>query len=144
MSISEWTYDEADKVWVLAKQNAYVTIAPRAGHCDRGRWVAVVSGVGNIDQADEFPRYFMDLERAKLEMAEWLSWRLLLGGEPGAYERWNVRALLVDDLKLVILKLQQQRMLSDEDYTTLKRAHAAISQRASMSAAARAAEDQRP
>jgi hypothetical protein len=45
-------------------------------YCDRGRFVGKVFGVPDIDGADSFPRYYMDIDRAKLEMAEWLDWRL--------------------------------------------------------------------
>ena len=46
------------------------------GYRDRGHWIAHVEGIATIDHADFFPRYFMDLDRAKLEMQEWLAWRI--------------------------------------------------------------------
>jgi hypothetical protein len=54
---------------------AEVTLEPRPAYCDRGHWYGKVFGI-ETDHQDGFPRYFMDLERAKAEMAEWLTWRL--------------------------------------------------------------------
>lgn len=56
--------------------NVHVWLTARPPYCDRGHWQASVSGLEDIDYQDGFPRYFMDLERAKLEMADWLRWRL--------------------------------------------------------------------
>jgi hypothetical protein len=53
-----------------------VTIEPRPAYCDRGHWFAKAYGPLDIAAADSFPRYFMDLERAKAEMKEWLVWRV--------------------------------------------------------------------
>lgn len=50
-------------------------IEPRPDHCDRGRW-KFNTELPNIDSADGFPRYYMDLTRAKLEIISWLNWRL--------------------------------------------------------------------
>jgi hypothetical protein len=74
--VSEWTQDEHG-TWFFQIANASVWICARPAYCDRGHWIANVEGIGSIDWADAFPRYFMDLDRAKLEMSEWLAWRLL-------------------------------------------------------------------
>lgn len=71
----EWTLDEY-RCWNLRIGDAHVWLAPRPAYCDRGHWHANVMGVPHIDEADAFPRYYMNLERAKLEMTEWLEWRL--------------------------------------------------------------------
>lgn len=70
--------------WVVDNYNclnlhigkAHVWIQKRPTYCDRGHYCANVNGIPSIDGADSFPRYFMDLERAKDEMSEWLQWRL--------------------------------------------------------------------
>jgi hypothetical protein len=55
-----------------------VWLDPRPVYCDRGHWVAGLDGFPlGLDNADSFPRYFMDLERAKLEMSDWLKWRIV-------------------------------------------------------------------
>jgi hypothetical protein len=74
--MSEWVFVEKHLVWEYRLGDSMVTIERRPSYCDRGHFIANVFGVADIDGADSFPRYFMDLERAKLEMAEWLEWRL--------------------------------------------------------------------
>ncbi len=72
----EWVRDVHNHTWVFQLGEAWVWIAVRPPYCDRGHYVGNVGNVPDIDAADGFPRYFMDLERAKLELAEWLQWRL--------------------------------------------------------------------
>lgn len=71
-----WTFNEEYNTWDIRAAGVYVWIAPRPPYCDRGHYLAQVDGLDDIDGGDAFPRYFMDLDRAKLEMAEWLAWRL--------------------------------------------------------------------
>jgi hypothetical protein len=51
------------------------TLEPRPHYCDRGRFI-FRSDLTDIDVADGFPRYYMDLKRAKEEITAWLRWRL--------------------------------------------------------------------
>ncbi len=58
-------------------KDCYITLEPRPHYCDRGNWLAKISVTGNpdklyIDAADLWPRYYFDLERAKLEIEAWL------------------------------------------------------------------------
>ena len=62
--------------WIYRIEGASVFLEKRPPYCDRGHWVGKVQGIPYIDAADAFPRYYMDFERAKLELAEWLAWRL--------------------------------------------------------------------
>lgn len=71
----DWQLD-ADCCWNLHVEHIHVWLAPRPAYCDRGHWLGNVMGIATIDAADAFPRYYMNLERAKLEMSEWLEWRL--------------------------------------------------------------------
>lgn len=71
----EWKYHVLYRCWRYMLGEARIELQPRV-FCDRGRWCATVTGVGTINEQDEFPRYFMDLERAQLEMQEWLHVRL--------------------------------------------------------------------
>ena len=48
-------------------------IERRPPYCDRGRWKLDVDAP--IDAQEGFPRYFFDLERAKLEAQEWVNVR---------------------------------------------------------------------
>lgn len=75
MNDREWTCDKY-ACWYYRIDNCCVWIAARPSYCDRGHWYANAEGPLHTDHADSFPRYFMDLERAKSEMSEWLEWRL--------------------------------------------------------------------
>lgn len=79
--MNEWVLDEHGTL-NLRRGSVLLWIHPRPTYCDRGHYFANVEGIGSIDWADSFPRYFMDLERAKLEMSEWLEWRLQREREP--------------------------------------------------------------
>jgi hypothetical protein len=72
-----WELDEY-QTWNLRKGGAHVWIQKRPVYCDRGHYHAQVEGIPSIDHQDSFPRYFMNLDRAKAEMGEWLEWRLIL------------------------------------------------------------------
>lgn len=55
-----------------------IYLEPRPAYCDRGHWYAKLDGIGldlHIDGADGWPRYYFDIERARLELEEWLKWR---------------------------------------------------------------------
>ena len=58
-----------------------ITIEARPSYCDRGNWVANVwprNGselARSLDEADGFPRYYFDRDRACLEMQAWLQKR---------------------------------------------------------------------
>ena len=59
-----------------------VWISKRPNYCDRGNFwaqVDVKSGGNaarlNLDAADAWPRYYMNLDRAKLEIEEWMKKR---------------------------------------------------------------------
>lgn len=71
----EWTLDEYGTL-NLRKGRAHVWIEQRPPYCDRGHFIANVMGIPTIDHQDAFPRYYMRLDVAKQEMAEWLDWRL--------------------------------------------------------------------
>lgn len=77
---SHWTdrqgYEEIEGL------DCTVWISKRPNYCDRGNFwaqVDVKSGGNamrlNIDAADAWPRYYMNLDRAKLEIEEWLKKR---------------------------------------------------------------------
>lgn len=70
----DWRRDEHG--WSLRRGGAHVWLVSRPGYCDRGRWACGVDGIRSIDDQDAFPRYFMNLDRAKLEMQDWLESRL--------------------------------------------------------------------
>ena len=59
-----------------------IFLTPRPIYCDRGNWIAKIDykPTGNrlrlwLDDADLWPRYYMDLTRAKLECEDWLKKR---------------------------------------------------------------------
>jgi hypothetical protein len=51
------------------------SLEPRPHYCDRGHW-KFLSDLPDIDGADGFPRYYMNIVTAKLEIISWLNWRL--------------------------------------------------------------------
>lgn len=57
-----------------------VTIETRPCCCDRGNWIAKVHPINyrmnlELDWQDGWPRYYFDLDRAKLECEAWLKKR---------------------------------------------------------------------
>jgi hypothetical protein len=72
----EWRFDSSLGCLAYRIGNWTVTLEPRPPHCDRGKWIGKVFGLDDIDQGDAFPRYYMDEERAKLELSTWLHHRL--------------------------------------------------------------------
>lgn len=72
--MDEWK--EFSGYWQFEIDGACVTLQRREPHCDRGHWVGKVFGVEDIDEQDGFPRYYMDEQRAKDELQDWLRWRL--------------------------------------------------------------------
>ena len=57
-------------------KDCLITLEPRPHYCDRGNWIAKLfpkgKFVAEIDEADGWPRYFFDKERAKAEIEAWL------------------------------------------------------------------------
>lgn len=55
----------------------HIWMEPRPRYCDRGRWKVCVDshGVVGLDGQEGFPRYYFDLDRAKVEMEEWVNAR---------------------------------------------------------------------
>ena len=55
-----------------------ITLEPRPRHCDRGNFIANLwptmrsELARDIDEADGWPRYYFDEQRAKLEVEAWL------------------------------------------------------------------------
>lgn len=72
----EWRFNGRFQSWQYFRGPAHMEIAPRPLYCDRGRWVATCTGVGDMNGCDGFPMYFQDLDRAKLEMQAWLDHRM--------------------------------------------------------------------
>lgn len=87
MESLRWTYNEQWSYWALMKGDVeMITLEKRPAYCDRGHWYAKPLGLPAlwIDAQDGFPRYYMNLERAKAELSEWLQWKLVCeqGREP--------------------------------------------------------------
>ncbi len=70
----QWVLDEWG-AWNLHTESAHAWITKRPAYCDRGHYCANVDGVGSLDGADGFPRYYMSLGVAMSEMELWLKWR---------------------------------------------------------------------
>lgn len=73
--------DSFETNWYCFTKECIMSLHPRRPGCDRGRWIAYVHDFGHptnpreFDQADLFPRYYMNLERAKDELSELLGLR---------------------------------------------------------------------
>ena len=67
--------------WSIYGKECEITLEPRPAYCDRGEYLAkLFPRLGShlardLDAADLWPRYFMDLRRAKLEIEAWLKKR---------------------------------------------------------------------
>lgn len=69
--------------WIeIFGQHCVITIEPRPSYCDRGNYIAKIfakPGIGPdkfyLDEADMWPRYYFDIDRAKLEVEAWLKKR---------------------------------------------------------------------
>jgi hypothetical protein len=77
----KWLVDEED-CFVIQGRNCIIRIAKRPHWCDRGNWLAYCDPKPNthprdfeLDSADYWPRYYMDITRAKLECEAWLKKR---------------------------------------------------------------------
>lgn len=83
--MSEFTWqvieDGGIAYWRVITRECIIDLAPRPHYCDRGSWLAYADCKGYpvnknpIDNQDGFPRYYFDLERAKLEIEAFLSKR---------------------------------------------------------------------
>lgn len=67
--------------WCISGQECEIYIQPRPVYCDRGNWIAHLNAKPNsklnrdLDDADGWPRYYFDIDRAKLEIEAWLDKR---------------------------------------------------------------------
>jgi hypothetical protein len=71
----EWTVDKYGYDMIEGKE-CTIVISKRPSYCDRGNFLAHIEAHGklalSLDRADLWPRYYFDLERAKLEIEAWL------------------------------------------------------------------------
>lgn len=72
------------KSFMIEGKNCMISLSQRPAYCDRGNWLAILeikfgrSPIKlNIDHADGWSpgRYYMDLDRAKLEIEGWMKKR---------------------------------------------------------------------
>jgi hypothetical protein len=65
--------------WSIEGRECEVTIEPRPGWCDRGRFIAKVHPRGALarefDEQDGWPRYYFDWDRMLAEIQAWLTCR---------------------------------------------------------------------
>jgi hypothetical protein len=74
----EWT--ERDGYWTVSGRECVITLEPRPHYCDRGNFIAKLTSMSgslarDLDDADAWPRYYFDFERAQLEVEAWLTKR---------------------------------------------------------------------
>lgn len=74
---TQWT--QKDGYQELHGRQCVITLEPRPGYCDRGRFLAKLfpleEFIREIDSQDGWPRYYFDETRAKLEIEAWLKKR---------------------------------------------------------------------
>jgi hypothetical protein len=58
--------------WYMVNGECLAFIGTRPDYCDRGRYHAVIEVGCWRSDADTWPRYYFDLERAKAEVLEYL------------------------------------------------------------------------
>lgn len=77
--VSRWAWRENSATWEIWGRHCWIWMDSRPAYCDRGRWLARVESLDHItlfiDGADGWPRYYFDLDRAKLEIEAWLKFR---------------------------------------------------------------------
>lgn len=65
--------------WRISGRECEIYLQARPVHCDRGNWLAQIAPYGQLerdmDGTDGWPRYYFDLDRAKLEIEAWLDKR---------------------------------------------------------------------
>jgi hypothetical protein len=70
----DWEF--RDRYYCIKGRECEITIEPRPGNCDRGNWLADLFPHRNssvkIGQAEGWPRYYFDLDRAKAACEAWL------------------------------------------------------------------------
>lgn len=75
---SQWT-ETLEYGLEIRGRECVVWMQARPHYCDRGNWLANIVAHGelgrDLDDADGWPRYFFDLDRAKLEIEAWLKKR---------------------------------------------------------------------
>ena len=71
-----WGKDPEGKFIAIVGRECLITLEPRPHYCDRGNWIAKLFPTGtllrDIDEADGWPRYYFDADRAKAEIEAWL------------------------------------------------------------------------
>lgn len=81
----EWIHVLSGDYYSLDIPGVEIVLEARPPYCDRGRWSAKIFPdyehekgrllARGIDGADMFPRYYFDLDRAKIEMECWIEAR---------------------------------------------------------------------
>lgn len=63
--------------WSIYGKQCEIIIEQRPTYCDRGNWIAKIFPTLDlsIDEQDMWPRYYMDFDRATLEIHDWLKKR---------------------------------------------------------------------
>lgn len=67
--------------WRISGKECEIYMQPRPVYCDRGNWIAYIESkpgsnlARDMDKADGWPRYYFDVDRAKLEIEAWLEKR---------------------------------------------------------------------
>jgi hypothetical protein len=79
--MSEWRYDSEYLTDEIQGLDCHIWIERRPNYCDRGNFLAKIELLPhsqrrlNLDDADGWPRYYMDLARAKAEIEDWMKKR---------------------------------------------------------------------
>jgi hypothetical protein len=78
--MSKWHHDDEYNIEEIQGLDCHIWIQPRPSYCDRGNFLAHIEPINDVlrlglDGQDGWPRYYMDLERAKTEIEDWLKKR---------------------------------------------------------------------
>lgn len=73
------SWQQRDGFQEVKGKDCTITLEKRPHYCDRGNFLAKLFPVGqlaiDIDDSDNWPRYYFDEARAKLEIEAWLQKR---------------------------------------------------------------------
>ena len=74
----EYGYGGGSRCWKIYGKECEIHFQRRPPYCNRGSWLATITAnagsdlASELDAHDGWPRYYFDLERAKLEVEAWL------------------------------------------------------------------------
>lgn len=109
--VGDREYPGFQEYWIEGRMAAYMT--PRPHYCDRGHWQVNVD-VPDLNEADFFPRYYMNRAVAVAETEAFIAWRLFKA-------RIDVDSRGNNELVLAVLAQLEGQNWTDQPITAAER-----------------------